>query len=274
MAERLVEEARIVSNGCHQGDYYQLLLAAPGIADRVRPGQFVHLRLPAVERFVLRRPFSVCDADPRRGHLTVLYKPVGAGTRYLTELAASTTLELLGPLGNGFPLPARDQWPVIVAGGYGSAATYLLAKLAPTPGVCLLGGRRAADILLAERFAAAGFAVQVATDDGSRGHRGLVTELLAPALAAAAAAGRSAGVYACGPNAMLAAVAAGCAPGRVTAYVSVDEHLCCGVGACFTCVVRRRSPAAPAGWEYVRSCCEGPVFRADDLLWPAAAGQP
>lgn len=224
MADKGLEDARIVTNSRYRGDYFQLIVAAPLIADRVQPGQFVHLQLPDPERFVLRRPFSVCDADPGTGLVTVLYKCVGQGTDYLSRLPAGQVVSLLGPLGHGFPPPMAGQWPVIVAGGYGCAATYLVAKRAPLPGVCLLGGRQAADILLDDWFTAARFDVRVATDDGSRGQRGVVTALLGPALAAAPG-GRTPVVYACGPNAMLAAVARLCGDHGVTGYLSVDEHL-------------------------------------------------
>jgi len=256
-------DAIVTANSVLQGDYHQIVLEAPALATAVQPGQFVHIRLPGLEHRVLRRPFSVCDTDVAAGTLTVVYKVVGEGTAHLVGVAPGVRANLLGPLGIGFSVPLPTSTPVIVAGGYGCAATYLLARASALPPVCLLGGRSDGDILLVDRFEALGCDVRVSTDDGSRGHRGLVTDLLEPALAEEGTFGP---VYACGPNPMLRAVSRIMLARGEDAEVSLDHVMCCGVGACFACVVKMKSDT-PDGWSYVRTCLKGPVFKASDVCW-------
>ena len=260
---KLLEDCAIVRNRRLKGGYHQVDLATARIAAAVAPGQFVHVRLPELEHRLLRRPFSVCDADPASGLLSIVYKVVGAGTAHLATLRTGSVLSLMGPLGRGFTPPRQGSTPVIVAGGYGCAATYLLACRSPEPCICLLGGRSQADLLLVREFRQAGCTVKLATDDGTRGHRGPVTDLLAEALRAGVPAPA---IYACGPHPMLHAVSRIAAEHGLDAEVSLDHAMCCGVGACFACVVRLKADT-PDGWEYVRTCQQGPVFKASQVLW-------
>jgi len=256
-------KARILANRPLQGSYFRLDLAAPTIAPVVQPGQFVHVRIPLLEHRVLRRPFSVFDVEPVRGGLSIIYKVIGEGTAHLAEIKAGIEADLLGPLGRGYTRPAPGSRPVIVAGGYGCAATYLLARRSPVPCLCLFGARTADELLLIEEFAALGCEVRIATDDGSRGHRGFVTELLEDVLAST---GPAPAVYACGPNPMLQAVSRIVLKRGLDAEISLDHAMCCGVGACFACVVKQQA-ANPDGWEYVRTCTDGPVFKASQTVW-------
>ena len=259
------ESANVTVNRPLGGSYYRLDLAAPVIARAAQPGQFVHLRLPLFQHRVLRRPFSICDTDPASGRLTLVYKTVGEGTEHLARLPAGGTADLIGPLGIGFSAPPADRLPILVAGGYGCAATYLLAKHAPRPCLCLFGARTVGDLLLLDEFRALGCEVRLATEDGLAGHRGMVTDLLVDALAEAAD-GPPPMVYACGPNPMLRAVSRLVLARGIDAEISLDHAMCCGVGACFACVVKRRAANAD-GWEYARTCVDGPVFRASDTVW-------
>ena len=264
---RFQEAAVVLANRCYRGDYRLLQLRAPQISAATQAGQFVHLQVPGQPQYLLRRPFSIGDVDPAAGTLTILFKAVGVGTAAMAALAAGLTVDLLGPLGHGFPDVPPDHELCVVAGGYGCAATYLAARRAPRPGVVLLGGRTAHDVLWREEFAATGCEVQVATNDGSLGHRGFVTELLPAVLARP---DRRWLVCACGPNAMLRAVADLCLPRGVDPAVSVDLPMCCGIGACFTCVIRLKADN-PDGWEYIRTCKDGPVFRASQIVWDGLA---
>lgn len=263
------EPAAILDNRQLSNLYYRLDFHAPQIAGAAMPGQFIHVRVPFMEHRILRRPFSIFDTDRKTGRTSIIYKIVGEGTEQLARLSPDTPADLLGPLGHGFtcPPPATAARPVIVAGGYGCAATYLLAKLSPSKPLCLFGARTAADLLLVEEFHALGCEVRIATDDGSVGHRGFVTHLLAEHMQANPDCAEAA-VYACGPNPMLRAVAELVAKAGRDAEISLDHAMCCGVGACFACVVRIRQADAPDGWHYARTCSEGPVFRASQTLWP------
>ena len=251
-------KAKIVSNRQLQGDYYKLDMIAPEIATEAQPGQFVHVQIPDFEHRVLRRPFSIYDTDQQTGRLSLIYKTVGEGTHKLSSISAGEMIDIIGPNGKGFTIPASGQKSILVAGGFGCAATFLLAKLAPIKPIVLIGGRSKIDILLQDEYKSLGCDLRISTDDGSLGHHGLVTDLLREALAEFP----NASVAACGPNPMLKAVAA-IAP---KAEISLDQPMCCGVGACFACVVKLKADT-PDGWRYARSCMEGPVFNATQVWW-------
>ena len=258
-----LETATILEHRDYGAGYRLLRLAASQISPQVRPGQFVHLRISRLETSILRRPFSVFKAE--HGELALLYKAVGRGTAVLAMAAAGEQISLIGPLGRGFPLdlPA-GRVPVLVAGGYGMAALYLLARRLPSTGLVFVGGRSAQDILCIEDFEALGWKVHIATEDGTRGARGLVTAPLDAWLAEKRGDHRPE-FYACGPNAMLRAIGERAITGGWRAWLSVDRHMGCGVGACLTCVVKLQD--ADGAWLWARSCKEGPVFEARQVCW-------
>jgi len=256
------ETSKILNNKKLQNDYYQADLEAPSIAPLVVPGQFIHIRFPALQHKVLRRPFSVFDIN--KNIISIVYKIVGEGTQHFATLQPGEELDLLGPLGNGYTIPVPDSLPVIVAGGYGAAATYLIARTSPVPCLCLIGGRSQKDVLLVDNFKAAGATVKVATDDGSQGHKGMVTDLLQEVFEEYSS--KSLAVYACGPNAMLKRVSEIVYNKGLDAEVSLDHAMCCGVGACYACVVKMKADNEE-GWQYVRTCRDGPVFNASKIYW-------
>lgn len=259
----IVEQpARVISNDPDTDLYFRLVLGAPRIAALAQPGQFAHLRIPGLERALLRRPFSIFQVEGDR--ISILYKAVGQGTEALSRAAAGAEISAIGPLGHGFTLPQPGgETPLLVAGGYGMAALYLLAQRSPQKGIVLVGGRRRVDILCEPEFRALGWEVRVATEDGSAGEKGLVTQPLLAELKRRAADRK---LFACGPTPMLRAVAGMAADFGAPAELSLDEHMCCGLGACLTCVVRIKTGA---GWEYQRSCTEGPVFDSRQVVWEA-----
>ena len=254
--------AQIISQEAVHGGYRVLQLHAPDIAPEVQPGQFVHIRVPHREEALLRRPFSVYKATDSVVH--ILYKGVGKGTQTMTELAPGDRLSLIGPLGNGYPSLTPGRYPILVAGGYGMAALYMLAHSLPVKGVAFFGGRTAADILCVDEFEALGWDVQISTQDGALGRKGIVTDAI-DSWWASREAGPPIEAFACGPNAMLRAVADRAIKNEWIAWVSVDRNMACGVGACLTCVVKVRQ--ANGEWAWKRSCTEGPVFECRDLVW-------
>jgi dihydroorotate dehydrogenase electron transfer subunit len=170
-------------------------------------------------------------------------------------------LSVIAPLGHGFTVPKRGgETPLLVAGGYGMAAMYLLAQRSPQKGIVFGGGRRRVDILCEKEFHALGWDVRVTTEDGSRGEKGLVTQ---PLLAELKRRTKGQKLFACGPTEMLKAVG----EFKMPAELSMDEHMCCGVGVCLTCVIPVK---AGDGWEYQRTCTEGPVFDSRKILWEIA----
>ena len=210
------------------------------------------------ERPFLPRAFSVLRAIQREGggpELDFLIEDVGPGTSRLCELGPGDGLALVGPLGCGFAPPAPGHTPLLVGGGVGIAPLAILQdELAPDARV-LLGFRDAARAQGAGLLARA----RVATDDGSVGHAGLVTELLGTELVAGTE------VFACGPPPMLEAIRAMCSDRGIPAQLALESGMACGFGACFGCVV-------PTKEGYVRLCVEGPVLAAEQLDTALVAG--
>ena len=167
-------DCSILENSSRKGLYRRIVFSAPEIAAKAAPGQFVHIRIPGLRDRILRRPFSICGYDPITGNVTVVYKVVGAGTAELAEMLPGQACNIMGPLGKGYPMPSGEETPILVAGGYGSAAMLPLAERSANKGILLLGARSAADLILAEEYEAAGYEVRLATQDGSAGQKGLV----------------------------------------------------------------------------------------------------
>jgi len=260
MVEQTVQ---IVSNERDTDLYFRLVLRAPQIAPQVQPGQFVHVRVLPMKHALLRRPFSIFQVSGDT--FSILYKAVGKGTEVLSRMRPGEELSVIGPLGHGFTVPeSGGETPLLVAGGYGMAAMYLLAQRSPQKGLVFVGGRRQVDILCEDEFRALGWEVRVTTEDGSLGEKGLVTLPLLAELQRSAA-GRK--LFACGPTPMLKVVGQIAAEFNVPAELSMDEHMCCGVGVCLTCVIPVK---AGEGWEFQRTCTEGPVFDARQIVWEMA----
>ncbi|HEX5224680.1 MAG TPA: dihydroorotate dehydrogenase electron transfer subunit [Solirubrobacteraceae bacterium] len=267
-------ELRVTANEA-LGAYRVLRVAAPDRApgeSAPEPGQFA--MIAAVERWggggderpYLPRAFSI--ARCREGEWHFLLEDVGPGTKRLCELHEGSALWALGPLGRPFALPAPGGRAVLVGGGVGIAPLAILQDTLAGPAPVLLGFRDAAHAQGAALLQDA----LVATDDGSVGHDGRVTELLARELdSAEAQAGRQQPVvYACGPPAMLEAVRALCAQTGTPAQLALEAGMACGYGACYGCAVPR------VDGSYLRVCVDGPVVDASELaevVEPGAYGE-
>jgi len=261
-----METCRVEDNRGVGGEYRILVLRSEQIAGSVLPGQFVHVRIPRRNDLVLRRPFSVFRV--RNGCMEIFYKVVGAGTRVLAETRRHAALSVLGPLGRAFPDADPDAEPVLVAGGYGAAALYMVAEACRRRGTVLLGGASAGDILLGTEFESLGWRVEVATEDGSLGLKGRVTDLLDALIARRP--GEHFEFFACGPEGMLRAVARRAMQKGVRAWLSFDRRMGCGVGACLACVLDVRDEGGRR--RRVRVCREGPVFEAGTIVWEEDPG--
>ena len=253
-------ESEIISNVRLKSDYFKVVFYAPHIVNDVKPGQFVHVQINSLRDKLLRRPFSICDTSAD-GSLTVVYKIVGEGTKVLADLKPGTVCDLMGPLGNPYSIPKDDEYPVIAAGGYGAAATYILAKESNHKGILLIGARTKEDLILVEDYKKLGFDVKIATEDGSSGVKGFVTLLLEEYLKNNDRMKYR--YYGCGPNPMMVAMAGLVEKHNTKAELSLDHAMCCGVGACYACVVKIKDSETQDGWKYVRTCREGPVFSSD-----------
>jgi dihydroorotate dehydrogenase electron transfer subunit len=259
----LEQTVTIVANERDTDQYFRLVLRAPHVAPLIQPGQFAHVRILPLRDALLRRPFSIFQVAGDT--FSILYKTVGKGTEVLSQMRAGEELSVIAPLGHGFTVPPDGgETPLLVAGGYGMAAMFLLAQRSPQKGIVFVGGRRRVDILCEKDFAAIGWEVRVATEDGSHGKKGLVTQPLLAEVKNPQSAIRNPKLYACGPTPMLKAVGKLAEEFNLPCELSMDEHMCCGVGTCLTCVIKVKSGD---DWEYQRTCTEGPVFDSREIVW-------
>jgi dihydroorotate dehydrogenase electron transfer subunit len=250
------------------GEYVEFTVVAPGVAAGFRPGHFVAVAVGGENSsMLLRRAFALYGATPSgtfAGTVQFVVAEHGAGTKWLVQRQTGESLDLVGPLGTPFALPATPAPAVLVGGGYGTApliplATALLAAGSP---VEMIVGAASASRLFGEMVAKRTIgAVTVTTDDGSAGEQGLVTDVLPDAITRVNAEV----VYACGPMAMLRAVADVARAHAIHAQVAVEEAMACGIGVCMTCVLPVRG--ADGVSRFVRSCVEGPVFDAERVRW-------
>ncbi len=266
------EKCKVVGHRELGFGYRHIIFDAPKIAAAAMPGQFVHVRVPGLEKSALRRPFSIFNAQD--GRLELLYKTVGRGTAAMNTIKVGDEVEIMGALGHGFPVKCNGA-ALLVGGGFGVAPLYFLArrliesnnsnnqtiKQSCTSIHLFVGGRTKDDLLALDRFEAlGGVEIHTATNDGSAGVKGLVTDPLDDELIKLREKGEKFEIFACGPDPMLKAVALRATGTQSKGWISMDRHMVCGVGACYACVqktVRGNS----------RCCIEGPVFAAEDLVW-------
>ena len=280
-ADRAVQRsAEIIENVQLARDTFRVRLQCPEIAQCITPGQFVMLRLPHCNDPLIGRPLALYDVvfgpsgDPSA--VDVVYLVKGKFTTRLVQLTAGKQVDLWGPLGNGF-VPRETAHLIMVAGGIGQTPFLALAQEcfghrrygnparegARTSRVTLCyGARTAAYLAGVDDFSRLGVAVQIATDDGSRGHHGYVSELLEQLLVEPQPDRR---IVCCGPEPMMAAVARIAARRQTPCEVSLETPMACGVGICFTCVAPIRDESGQ--WDYKRTCVEGPVFDASLIEW-------
>jgi len=278
-AQRSVE---VVENVPIARETFRIRLRDPAMAAVIRPGQFLMIRptYPGTTDPFFGRPFALYDtADGRSGapeFLDIVYLVIGRGTASLSERTPGDRLAVWGPLGNGFGPPPEDNGDVVfVAGGIGQTPFLALGRWWmgarayggvswPKGVTCRLdyGVRTAALLAGVEDFERAGIPVNVATDDGSAGHAGLVTDLLEARLKAGESPSKLVG---CGPPPLLKALGALAEREGIACEVSIENQMACGFGACFSCVMPIRQ--ADGSVDLRRVCLEGPVFPSQAVAW-------
>jgi dihydroorotate dehydrogenase electron transfer subunit len=243
--------------------HYTLTLHAPPIAEAAQPGQFVQVRGADWMDPLLPRPFSVMRTHRDTGNIEILYRVVGKGTELMASWRVGETVQVVGPLGNGFRI-SDFGFRILVGGGVGVPPMVMLAEqLQKAEGrrqnavIVLQGARTAEQLLCVEDFQRLGVELRLATDDGSRGHHGLVTDLLQSAIRNP----QSAMIYTCGPHAMMREVARLCDAHGVPCQAALEAPMPCGFGVCMGCVVKTTDG------RYRRVCKEGSVFDANEVVW-------
>ncbi len=253
------EQAKVLSQACIATDIYSLWLSV-SFANEVKAGQFVSLYLEDRSR-LLPRPISICEVDPEKGAVRLVFRTAGAGTKAISKLQAGDTIAVMGPLGNGFPLEVcKGKRVLLVGGGIGIPPMYQTAKnlIAAGVDVRFVVGYRSSDTYLLEELRETA-PVTIATDDGSLGVPGTVTDALrAEALEADV-------MFACGPKPMLRALKQYAEENDLELWVSMEERMACGIGACLGCVCKTTGEDGHSHVKNARVCKDGPVFPAGEV---------
>lgn len=248
----LIKENRIMAPGI-----FEMLIEAQGVAEHARPGQFLNLYCGS-HHLLLPRPISICEIFQERKEIRLIYGVVGKGTKALSQLRPGMTISFMGPLGKGFEL-----WNVkrhlVVGGGIGVPPLLELVKQLRGEVTVVLGFRH--EGMLIKEFEALGARVLVATEDGSQGIKGTVTDILRTIDLS-----KTEMVYSCGPRGMLRAVAQWAQEKQIPAQLSFEERMACGIGACLVCTCKIQQ-SSQVDWENMRVCKDGPVFWREEVIW-------
>lgn len=260
MGKLVDERGVIVSNTLAGTSLYVMVVKAPVIAAGVLPGQFVHLKVPGIGERILRRPFSVYNADGDGGTIEILYQCVGVGTRQMRELEAGCVVDLIGPVGTGWNPPVGIKSALLVGGGVGSAPLYMLTQQLKAQGVdvkVVLGAQTKDALATHGRYLELlQDCVSVATDDGTFGHAGFCTPLVEQHLDVS----QFDYMACCGPEPLMKLVVGMADKHNVPCQVSLERRMACGVGACLSCVVETTEGKK-------RACVDGPVFDSRQVRW-------
>lgn len=258
MAQKFVADCKVLNNEKLNQLNFHLILEVKGDFPAFRPGQFVNIEVPGVNDVFLRRPFSVYQVDYVKKTISLLVKILGKGSERLSRIQPGDRLSMVYPLGNGFTIPAPDDKILLVGGGSGVAPMLFLAsecKLKKENADLLIGARTDDDLIDIQSYT--DYAnLHFTTEDGSLGTRGYVTnhEIFEKSLAGYTK------IYACGPLAMMKAVAAKAKEKNIFCEVSLENLMACGFGVCLCCI-------EPTLHGNVCVCTEGPVFNIEKLKW-------
>ena len=233
---------------------YSMWLEAPEMAAAAKPGQFIAV-YPKDSAKLLPRPISICEIDRENGRLRIVYRIAGGGTLEFSAYRAGDMVSVMGPLGNGFPL--KDKKAFLIGGGIGIPPLLELFKELDCEKTAVLGYRDS-QMFLKEEFEACG-SVVYATEDGSAGTKGNVLDAIREN-------GLTADIiYACGPTPMLKAIKAYAMENGIECYISLEEKMACGIGACLGCVCHSKDVDSHSNVRNKRVCKDGPVFLAEEV---------
>ncbi|MGE8204147.1 dihydroorotate dehydrogenase electron transfer subunit [Heyndrickxia sp. NPDC080065] len=253
------EKMKVISHQLIAENIYELTLEGSLVNEMNQPGQFVHLRVADAAEPLLRRPISIAEIDKENRQFTMIYRAEGKGTKLLSHKKQGETIDVLGPLGNGFPVERKKgEKAVLVGGGIGVPPLYELSKRLVRQGVeviHILGHETESKVFYVEQFKSLG-KTYIATVDGSLGTKGFVTDVMDQENLAFDC------LFACGPMPMLKALENNYS--SIEGYISLEKRMGCGIGACLACVCQLSDD--PSGTKYRKVCSDGPVFRMGEVI--------
>jgi len=276
LGKLLVEKIMSVRQLCDE--ITSITFSSRYMAAEAKPGQFIAVKCGNNSMdAMLRRPVSICRADRWSNEITVVFQVKGKGTKLLAETAETGSyIDYIGPLGNSFKSPPAGAKIAVVGGGLGIfPLLFLLEEIRSTrkdiKADAYLGFRKNDSVILREEFTKAADNIYISTDDGSCGRKGFVTDICLPVIDA----GSYDIIYTCGPQAMMKCVSKAAEKSGSECYVSLEQRMGCGIGACLACACRiavrpaegSSQAADGGGWEYKHVCRDGPVFRSRDVVW-------
>jgi len=235
-----------------------LTLNVPVSVPEPRPGQFFMIEASKGTDPLLKRAFSLFRKTEKG--VQILYRIRGKGTEILKDMKEGSVLEVLGPLGTCYPLPSGDIIPLVVAGGIGIASVFSFIEQFAGRAIVFYGARTKDDLLMYDELRGFAKDILVSTDDGSEGVKGTAADTLSTFLSNPKSPIPNYCIYACGPHLLLKMVSEIAWGHKIPSYLSMEEHMACGIGACLGCVVKTRD-------GYTRVCKEGPVFESKEIIW-------
>jgi dihydroorotate dehydrogenase electron transfer subunit len=250
--------SRVKENIALNAHHNLITLSMPDAAGEPFPGQFYMIEVNRGSDPLLKRAFSLFRRTSDGFQL--MYRIKGRGTTLLKEMKRDDALEVLGPLGNHYPVPSGEQVPLVIAGGIGIASVFPFLHAHQGRAFVFYGARSGDEIFVLDELKGMSREVLISTDDGSMGTKGNIVDVLANYLDGKKTDHSRYVLYACGPYPMLKAVSTVAASKGITAYVSMEESMACGLGACLGCVVKTKT-------GYKRVCKEGPVFKSEEIVW-------
>lgn len=253
---KIKECCTVISQECIAKDIYSMWISTKAIAREAKPGQFVSVYTKDASR-LLPRPISLCEIDREKDALRIVYRIAGDGTREFSRLRAGDTIDILGPLGNGFPLEeAKGKRVMLMGGGIGIPPMLETAKAIQGEKIIVSGYRD--ELFLTEELNAAG-QLYLATEDGSAGTKGNVLDAVKANRLEADL------IFACGPTPMLRAIKAYALDKGIPCWVSMEEKMACGIGACLACVCKSTKVDGHSQVHNKRICKDGPVFLSTEV---------
>ncbi|WP_010252084.1 dihydroorotate dehydrogenase electron transfer subunit [Acetivibrio cellulolyticus] len=240
---------------------YRMTIKSDYVSGYARPGQFVNVKCSEGINALLRRPISICNVDRDRGTFDIVFQIKGIGTEYLSQKLVGSEVDLIAPLGTPFDIDGKNKRIAVVGGGIGIfPLLYLLREIKGADKRAYIGFRNKDYAVLLDEFESNCDFLNISTDDGSMGYKGLVTKLLEDDLEA----GGFDMIYTCGPMPMIKRVVEIAHKNNIKCQVSMEQRMGCGIGACLVCACKTKKED---GWEYSHVCKDGPVFWSDEVIF-------